>query len=411
MGYSPWGRTESATAEWLTRLRSLYHGSDLIATRPPPAPQASTERAFPVAPALTPAQGQGEDFLAGECGSRTELHSSASPASLLAGGQTSLESTRSAPALRIQAHQGGPLTERSPQLLTAWRVACWVTLTLGSGRRRPTVGIFPSHTLEHWRLQSQSHCLGLHLCLPFLPSLPWLLTWGGRVPLGGRGASWEVALSAPTFCSVTPGLDLGAAPTLGTVTGSCQALLDGQAVRPEEEQIYHCPPAPCMAILTLPMTPWQSQGKRSSTGAAADSGVPFIQSSQDQPHPLGAGVTPGSWDHPLGVWAQDWLGASSSRTNSMVKTAPLCQDVSHGCKVWESLKSVTKREPSPLWSWPLRGAWPVGASLWLVGTWADPHVHFYAPVALWDLLGPRPAATRVEGLEPKQAIRDPTLCF
>lgn len=75
------------------------------------------------------------------------------------------------------------------------------------------------------------------------------------MPLGGRGASWEVALSAPTFCSVAPGLDLGAAPTLGTVTGSCQALLDGQAVRPEEEQIYHCLPAPCMAILTLPMTP------------------------------------------------------------------------------------------------------------------------------------------------------------
>lgn len=133
--------------------------------------------------------------------------------------------------------------------------------------------------------------------------------------LGGRGASWEVTLSAPTFCWVAPGLDLGAAPTLVTGHRPLSGSARRKAVRPEEKQTYHCPPAPCMAILTLPTTPWQCQGKRSSTGAAADSGVPFIQSSQDQPHPLGAGVTPGIWDHPLGVWAQDWLGASSGRTN------------------------------------------------------------------------------------------------
>ena len=164
----------------------------------------------------------------------------------------SLESTRSAPALRTRAHQGGALTERSPQLLTAW-LSLW-GLAVGGP-------LLPSSQATLWNTgvsshrARASHCFGLHLCLPFLPSLPWLLTWGGRVPLRGRGASWEVALSAPTFCSVAPGLDLGAAPTLGTVTGSCQALLDGLAVRPREEQTYRCPPAPCVAILTLPTTP------------------------------------------------------------------------------------------------------------------------------------------------------------
>lgn len=98
--------------------------------------------------------------------------------------------------------------------------------------------------------------------------------------------------------SVLPGLELSGTPTLVAVIGSCQALLEREAVRPEEEQTYYCPSAPCMAVLTLPMTPWQCQGKRSSTGATADSGVPFIQNSQASLAHWWFGSPPDVWDHP-----------------------------------------------------------------------------------------------------------------